>query len=174
MWKKHPVIELKGYRRLVDVERRIMRSPVGWTLVLIGMGGAIYGVWSLREGLTMFPPRLLIGYVIFLATYLGLLAYLYGYRFRTLKCPGCEQLMQAGIADLDEGGWQQRWLRAVEVNGRFYRRPYDEDDRRPWVRLMKLVRACPQCRTFVDCSHVSHETCTEDELTRLQDRSPAG
>jgi hypothetical protein len=121
----------------------------------------------------MFPQRLLIGYAIFLATYLGLLAYLYVYRFRRLKCPDCEQLMQAGIADLDESG-PQRWLRAVELNGRFYLRPYDENDRRSWVRLMKLVRACPRCRTFVDCSHISHETCTAEELTRLEERPMAG
>lgn len=97
----------------------------------------------------------------------------YGYRFRRLKCPDCDQLTQAGIADLDESG-PQRWLRAVELNGRFCLRPYDEDDRRPWVRLMKLVRACPRCRTFVDCSHISHETCTPEELTRLEERPMAG
>jgi hypothetical protein len=170
MWgSRPPVIELTGFERLHALERRIYYSPVAVGLALIGIGGCVYWFWSMRRGLDAFPVSFFIAYGLFLISYLGTLAYLYGYRFRRLKCPGCDQQMQAFAADMGEGAWR-RLILAFEIEGRYYRRPLDEDDRRPWVRLMKGVRACTKCRTFVDCSRLHQETCTAEELEVLEGR----
>jgi hypothetical protein len=171
MWAWHPYIELKGFQRLRNLERRIFYSPVVIIVTLIGLAGGAYVLWNLRRGIEEFPKTILIGYGTFVVHYLGLMVYLFGYRFRHLKCPGCGQVMQAFLADMDEGTWR-RFIQAFEIGGRYYRRPYDEDDRRPWVRLMQSVRACRHCRTYVNCSHIRFETCTEEELAQLQQRLP--
>jgi len=173
MSRNHPLIDLTGFERLRALERRVYYSPVAIALALIGLCGGAYVLWSLRLGPEMFSQHFLIGYGLFLASYLGLLGYLYVYRFRRLACPSCGQLMQAFVADLDDGTWR-RFIFALEINGRYYRRPYDEDDRRPWIRLMKQVRACPRCRTIVDCSRLLHETCTDEELEQIRQRAVAG
>jgi hypothetical protein len=172
MSRNYPVIDLNGFERLRDVERRIFYSPTAILLTLIGLGGGVYLFWSLRLGVEVFPQSFLIGYGIFLASYLGLLAYFYLYRFRRLACTSCGQRMQPFAADLDEGGWR-RFIRAVQIDGRYYRQPFDADDVRPSVRLMKLVRACPPCGTFVDCSRLLQETCTEEELAQIRGRAGA-
>jgi hypothetical protein len=120
----------------------------------------------LRRGLDAFPWDFAIAYGTFLASYLGLLAYLYGYRFRRLACPGCSERMLSFVADMDDGTWRH-WLGVRQFEGRFYREPLDADDPRPWVRWMKSVRACLRCRTYVDCSRLIEETCTEAELGQL-------
>ena len=178
MWReallvgRRPTIELAGFQRLVELERRVIHSPVAVLLVLIGVAGAIHALWSLRLGVEAMPRSLLVGYGTFLASYAGLLAYYFLYSFPRLRCPGCSQRMQAFIADVDDGSWRQ-FIQAFEIGGRYYRRPHDEDDRRPWIRLMRLVRACPRCKTFIECSHLHYETCTEEELAHLRERFPA-
>ena len=142
MSRRRPFIELADYERLRDLERRTYYSPVAILLTLVGLAGGVYWFWGLRRGLEVFPQTFLLGYGIFLAAYLGLLAYYYGFRFRRLKCPGCDQIMQPYLANLDEGGWR-RFIRAIEVDGRYYREPFDADDARPWVRLMKSVWRLP-------------------------------
>jgi hypothetical protein len=76
--------------------------------------------------------------------------------------------MQPFINDVDDPG--PRILRVVEIAGRFYRPPYSEDDNRPWIRLMVHIRACPTCKTFVNCSRLHYETCTEEELGLIRKR----
>jgi hypothetical protein len=176
MWGKRlflgkacPTIELAGFQRLADLQRRVNCSPVAVLLVLIGVAGGIHVLWSLRLGVEAMPQSLLVGYGTFMASYLGLLAYYHWYRFPRLRCPQCGERMQANLADLDDAS-RPKLLSTVELSGRYYLRPYDEDDRRPWVRLMRLVRACAGCKTFIECSHLHFETCTADELALLEQR----
>jgi hypothetical protein len=147
MSRQHPFIELEGYERLHALERRIAYSPTAIILSLIGLAGGVYSFSRLGREPEVLSANFLLGYGVVLATYLALLAYYYGYRFRRLKCPGCGLLMQAHIADMEEGAWR-RLILAFEKDGRYYRRPYGEDDPRPWIRLMRVVRACPRCRRF--------------------------
>jgi len=174
-WKSRhdPWIELAGYQRLHDLELRIWYSPVAIGLFLIGLGAAAYIFWSLSQGILSFSNHLILGYAIFLASYGALFCYYFGYRFRHLKCPGCGELMQPFVADMEEGRWRN-FIQAIEIKGRYYRRPYDEDDRRPWIRLQKMVRACPRCKSFVDCSRLHFESCTEDELEQIRQQVGAG
>ncbi len=165
----YPTIDLAGYERLHDVERRVWYSPVAIVLAIIGFAAAGYAFWGLGRGFPVSPQHTFIGYAVFLGVYGCLLAYYYGYRFRRLKCPGCEQLMQPYLTDLgDEGGFGI--LRQVNISGRSYRPPYHEDDDRPWVRLMLHVRACPDCKKFVSCSRLHFETCSEEELAQIRQR----
>jgi len=164
-------IDLTGYKRLQDLERRIWYSPVSILMYAISLAGAAYEFWNLRGGLETIPRGLLVGHVLMIASYALLWSYFYGYRFRCLKCPGCDQLMQPFLADFAEGPWR-RFIMAIEIGGRYYRRPFDEDDRRSWIRLMKHIRACPTCKTYVDCSRMHQQTCTEAELAQLYERLP--
>jgi hypothetical protein len=167
---RDPFIELAGFERLHALERRVYYSPVAIFLTLIALGAAVYWFWSLGLGVErFFAEPFFIGYGVFLASYAGLICYYYLYRFRRLPCPSCGQIMQPYVADMGEGGWR-RMIFAIEIGGRYYRQPYDEDDRRPWIRLMKHVRACRDCRKFFDCSRLVMETCTEDELALLEQR----
>src|SRR5688572_11461515 len=107
MWERPPTIDLAGFERLHVLERRIYYSPTAIVLALVGIAGCVYWFWSLRRGLDAFRRDFFIAYGLFLASYLGTLAYLYGYRFRRLRCPGCDQRMQEFTADMDEGGWRR-------------------------------------------------------------------
>jgi hypothetical protein len=160
-------IELAGYERLRDQERRIWYSPVAIVLALVGLAGAGYAFYHLRGGLEDFPARSYYGLGVLALSYLALAVYYYGYRFRRVKCPSCDTVMRRYVADMDDGSWR-RFIRAYERDGRYYREPFGEDDTRRWVRLMKVVRACPECRTYVDCARLHEQTCTEEELARLQ------
>src|SRR3954451_4055292 len=161
MPQQYPPIDLAGYRRLLDVERRIWYSPISILVYLIGLAGAAYGFWNLKHGLAAIPRGMFIGHGLFIASYAMLWAYFYGYRFRRLKCPDCGQQMQSFAADFEEGPWR-RFIMAIEIGGRFYPRPYGEDNFRHWIRLMNLARACPRCHTFVDCSRMHQQTCTDE------------
>src|SRR3954469_17162351 len=99
MRKQLPSIDLTGYKRLEDLERRIWYSPPSIALYSIGCAGAFYELWNLRQGLAAIPRGMFVGHGLFVASYALLWAYFYGYRFRRLKCPGCDQLMQPFIAD---------------------------------------------------------------------------
>jgi hypothetical protein len=171
MPKQIPSIHLAGYQRLKDLERRIWYSPLSLAVYAIGLAGAAYGFWNLRGGVAAIGPGVLVGHGVFIGSYALLWAYFYGYRFRRLKCPGCGEVMQPFLADFEEGPWR-RFILAIEIGGRYYRRPYGEDDRRSWIRLMKHVRACPCCKTYVDCSRMHQQTCTEAELAQLYQRLP--
>jgi hypothetical protein len=165
-------IDLAGYRRLPEVERAIWYSPVTIGLALVALVGAVYAFGALGRGFIVEPMHFMVGYAILLGGYGATFAYCQGYRFRHVKCPGCDEVMQPYIADLDSSPNYQL-LGSVEIGGRYYRRPYDEDDRRPWVRLMVRVRACGQCQTFVSCSRLHRETCTEEELGKIGQRVPS-
>lgn len=172
MWRRYPAIDLAGFRRLADLERRVLYSPVAVVLVLIGVAGGLYVLWELPRGVEALPRSLMVGYGTFLVSYVALMAYYYAWRFPRLRCPQCERSMSPHVADMDEGDWRLI-LWAIEIGGRYYRRPHGEDDRRPWIRLMRHVRACPECRTFVECSSLHFETCSDEELSTLQQRFPA-
>jgi ferredoxin len=163
-------IELSRFERLHELERRVWYSPVAIGLGLLAIGAAGYTFWNLKRGLLVEPQHMFVGYGAFLILYFSLLAYIYAYRFPRLKCPGCGKCMPACVADTEEGGWRSV-VYAVEINGRFYRQPLDEDDRRPWIRVMRMVRACSGCQTFVDCARFHFETCSEDELYEIERRA---
>lgn len=169
MPRQHPTIDLAGYQRLTDLERRIWYSPVAIVLALIGLVAAACTFWGLSRGFILEPQYFIAGYAVFLAAYGALFAYYHAYRFRRLKCPGCEQLMQPYITDIDDSP-RLKFLQQVQIAGRYYRRPYDEDDHRPWVRLMIHIRACPECKTFVNCSRLHLQTCTDEELSQIHQR----
>jgi len=171
MSKQVPSIDLSGYRRLQDIERRIWYSPLAVTIYAISLAGAVYGFWGLRKGIANIGTHIFVAHVVFMASYGLLWAYFYGYRFSRLKCPDCHEPMQPFVADFEEGPWR-RFIMAIERGGRYYRRPYNEDDRRSWIRLMKHVCACPHCKTYVDCARMHQETCTEQELAQLCQRLP--
>ena len=170
MADRDPHIELAGFRRLEDEERRIWYAPPAFALAAVGLVGFGFMFWSLCRGVIESPQYMAVGYAIFLPAYGGLFAYYHWYRFSRVKCPGCGQVMQPFVADSAEcSGF--RFLGTREIGGRFYRPPYNEDDRRPWIRLMIMVRACVPCRKFVSCSRLHYETCTEEELGLIRQRS---
>src|SRR4051812_17131804 len=107
MWpwtsKHEPFIELQNYERLHDVERRIWYSPMAIILAAPGLAAAAYTFWGLSQGFIVAPQHLFVGYGVFLAAYGALLAYYHAYRFRRVKCPGCDAVMQPYVADLDAG-----------------------------------------------------------------------
>jgi hypothetical protein len=166
---RDPFIELAGYQRLEDVERRIWYSPTAIVLGVLGLCAAGYMFWALIRGIVVAPEQFALGYAFFLAAYGALFAYYHWHRFRNVKCPGCEQVMQPYVADLD-GGSATRLLSRVEIGGRHYRPPYEEDDHRPWIRLMAMVRACRECKTYVSCSRLHYESCTDEELGLIRQR----
>src|SRR5262245_48820805 len=134
MAHRDPYIELAGFRRLEDVERRIWYAPTAIVLSVVGLVGAAVAFWSLSRGFFAAPRYLTAGYVVVLGAYGALFAYYHWYRFRRVLCPGCGQCMQPYLADSAEiPGF--RFLGARQIDGRFYRAPFDENDRRPWVRL---------------------------------------
>lgn len=168
--RRASTIDLKSFKRLPDLERRVWYSPVAIGIGLAGLAAAAYTFWCLTRGMILAPQHLFIGYGAFLIAYFGLMAYYYAYRFPNLKCPGCGKHMSAFVADTEEGGWRSV-VKALEINGRFYKKPFDDDDRRPWVRVMRMIRACPKCKTFVDCARFHFETCDENELHQLERRA---
>ena len=169
MARHYPTIDLAGYQRLHDVERRIWYSPAAIVLALIGLCAAAYTFWGLSRGFVLAPQHMMVSYAVFLAAYGALAAYYHAYRFRLLKCPGCEQVMRPYITDLDDSP-RLKFLQQVQIAGRYYRRPYDEDDHRLWVRLMIHIRGCPECKTFVNCYRLHLESCTEEELGQIRQR----
>jgi hypothetical protein len=172
MGKQQPTIDLSDYQQLSYLERRIWYSPVSVIVYLICLAPAAIGLWNLKHG-HLAIPAILSGHAMFIICYFVLWAYFYGYCFGRLKCPGCDQLMQPFVAELEDGKWWGFKLKAFEIGGRFYHRSYDKHGRGPWMRLMRRVRACPHCHTFVDCSHLHEEPCTVDELTQLYRCHPA-
>jgi len=165
MARQQRFIDLTGYERLHDVERRIWYSPAAIVLGLIGLAAAAYTFWGLSRGFIL--PH--VGYGVFLATYGLLFAYYFWYRFQRVKCPGCDQIMQPYVTDVDVS-LNLKLVRTVEIGGRHYREPWAEDDRRPWVRLMWRVCACEACKTYVNCSRLYLETCTDEELAQIRQR----
>jgi hypothetical protein len=164
MAKHDSFIDLKGYERQHNLERQVWYSPIAIGIGLLGLAAAAYTFWNLTRGVVIAPFQLFVGYGAFLLAYFGLLAYYYAYRFRRLKCPGCGKGFQPHVADMS-------LVQSLEIGGRYYRRPHDGDDQRPWIRLMRMVRACQRCKTFVDCSRFHYETCTKDELYQIEQRA---
>ena len=169
MTRCYSSINLAGYERLKDLERQIWYSPVAIVLSVIGFVAAGYAFWGLSRGFPMTPQHTFIGYAVVLGAYGCLIAYYHVYRFRRVRCPCCDRIMQPYVTDLgDEPDFSI--LRQVNIGGRAYRHPYDEDDHRPWVRLMLHVRACTKCKTFVNCCRLHLETCTDEELAVIRQR----
>ena len=48
MSHQHPPIDLDGFQRLSDLERRIWYSPVSIMVYLIGLSGAVYEIWNFQ------------------------------------------------------------------------------------------------------------------------------
>lgn len=164
-----PSIELRHYERLHEVERRIWYSPIAIGLALVGLVAAGYTFWALSRGFIVVYGQVFAGYAVVLAAYGAMLFYYFGYRFQRVKCPGCGEIMRPFVTDLDESP-KLKLLTTIEIGGRHYRQPYDEDDRRPWIRLMAKVRACLECKKYVNCSRLHFETCTEEELGKIRQR----
>jgi hypothetical protein len=167
---RHTFIDLAFYERLHALERRLWYSPIGLALFVIGIAGGAYAFWNMGSGPDFFsrPHDVCLGYGVFMGSYLALFCY-YVVRFGRAKCPRCHERMQGYVADFGEGRWRS-FICTIEINGRCYRQPYSEDDTRPWIRLMKMVRACPQCRTYVESGRIHEETCTEEELELIGQR----
>src|SRR5262245_21260458 len=102
MARIHSKIILSGYQRLEDLERRVWYSPMAIVITMVCLGAGANMFWGLSRGIINDPQRLVVGYAIFLAAYGALYAYYHAYRFRFLKCPGCEQVMKPHIAYLDD------------------------------------------------------------------------
>src|SRR5262245_57186371 len=156
MARSDPHIELAGFRRLEDVERGIWYSPAAIALAAVGLVGSVIVLWCLARGAIVQPQFLAVGYGIFLASYGGLFVYYHWYRFSRVKCPGCGRILEPFVSDYADSP-AFRFLGGREIGGRYYRAPYNENDRRPWVRLMLMVRGCTACKTFVSCSRLHFE-----------------
>jgi len=141
-------------------------------IAVLGLAAAAYTFWGMSRGFIVADQQVFVSYALFLAAYGALFFYYFGYRFQRVKCPGCDQIMRPYVTDANES-LSLKLLRTVEIGGRHYRPPWDEDDRRPWVRLMAKVRACPKCKKYVNCSRLRLETCTDEELSAIRQRVPA-
>ena len=168
---RDPFIELAGFRRLEEEESRIWYAPPAFGLAGVGLVGAGVILWSMSRGILNSTPYLVAGYAIFLGSYGLLFLYYHWYRFSRVKCPGCGQTMQPFLTDSPDNPCF-RFLGGLRIGGRHFQPPHDEHDRRPFVRLMLMVRACPACKTFVSCSRLHYQTCTEEELGQIRERSP--
>jgi hypothetical protein len=177
-----PIIDIDGYRRLQTEERRLGRSPEAITLagvaalglVLSAVGGVLIigslptAGWDLS---TVGCVLALAGALIFAASFGLSRLYLFR-RLARLRCPYCGGVLGRHVADLTEaerGRWGEK---GIYLDGRRYSAPFvGESDRRPWVRAMKEVWACVSCRAYIDSSMPHDRTCSEEELTRLQQHS---
>ena len=85
-------------------------------------------------------------------------------------CPHCGGAMSRHVADVDPADQGRWWAkRSRTLDGRLYAAPVlGEGDRRPWVRVMKEVRACTACQVYIDPDYPHEQTCSEEELARLQ------
>jgi hypothetical protein len=167
----HPTIDLRGYQRLHALERRVLYSPVGITLLVLGCVGL--GVVGYGQYLTFQTPGsgfgiLMGGFGLTAGAFCGMIGYL-KWRLSRLKCPHCGGVLWRYVVDLP-GGCR---VPGYAINGRYYCQPFGDDhDHRPWVRLMKVVRACESCRTYVDGSEFHQETCQEEDLEHIRRRLP--
>jgi hypothetical protein len=170
----HPTIDLRGYERLRDLERQVSYSPVIIALVVIGCVGLGVLGYGLHAALDTPDPGLgvpLTGFV-FIAASVGGLSLYFRRRLARLQCPRCAGNLQPYLVDLPDG-CLSCLMPGFEIDGRYYCHPFgDEDDRRPFVRLMKVARACEPCRTYLDCSQYHQQTCLEDDLERVRRRFP--
>jgi hypothetical protein len=168
---EHPTIDLQGYERLRAIEKRIDYSPVGIVLLVIGcvgLGMLAYGLQGAFNGADSGPTIPLAGFGLTVGSFCGLIGFL-KWRLSRLKCPHCGAKLQRCSVDLTEG---IRWP-GYEIDGRYYCQPFGDDhDHRPWVRLMKAVRVCEPCRSYVDGHELLQETCREDDLERIRRRFP--
>jgi hypothetical protein len=171
-----PTLDLTGYQRLRDLERGIARSPAGIALLLLtcmGLGVLGYGLFGLMPEAAV--PRTgfgtpLAGFILFVAGLRGLRTY-QAFRLARLRCPCCGRGLAVRTADVPEV--DRLGLLVHRIDGRSYGHPRgDEHDTRPWVRLLKEVRACEPCRTYLDCSRLQERTCTDEDLERIRRRFP--
>ena len=167
-----PIIDLDGYRRLRPVERELVRSPAA---IAIDVAAAVGLLLTAVGGVVVLGSYPAVGCVITLTgawivgACLGLGRVYQVRRLARLPCPHCGRAIGRYVADLTEaerGRWGEK---GIYLGGRRYSAPFvGESDRRPWVRAMKEVWACVSCRAYVDSSMPHDRTCSEEELTRLQ------
>jgi hypothetical protein len=170
----HPTIDLRGYQRLRALERRVSYSPVGIALGWIGcvgLGLLGYGQYTTLQTADDGFAILLTGFFMLVAAVCGLTGYL-TWRLPRLKCPRCAGAMPKFVMDWPDD-CRRRWLPGYEIDGRYYCEPFgDDNDQRPWVRLMKVVRCCEACQTYLDFGELHQQTCLEDDLERIRRRLP--
>jgi hypothetical protein len=178
-----PTLDLGGYRRLRSLERQLALAPVPIVLSLAAWGGLLcmavvgFGLFGALFDLLQFPVwdegDLGVALAVVSIGTGGVVGLCFAYKWHCLsrlRCPHCGGPMTRHVADMDESDRCLWWaLRGRVVNGRTYAAPFlGEGDRRPWVRVMKEVRACPLCLVYVDASYPHERTCSEEELARLQ------
>jgi len=163
----HPTIDLRGYQRLRDLERHVSYSPASIALVLLACVGL--AVLGYGQYLTFHTPDsgfgiLLGGFGLTAGSFCGIIGYL-KWRLSRLKCPHCDGEMRRYLVDLPD----DFRFPGYAIDGRRYCQPFGDDHE---VRLMKVVRACAPCRTYVDGLELHQETCQEDDLERIRSRLP--
>jgi hypothetical protein len=179
-----PVINLEGYERLRHLEHGLTWSPVSVALSLVAWAGLLLtGVCgfalfiSLSQGPNETWAIAVAGAAVVSAAAVGLERAYTFYRLARLPCPRCDRILSRYVADLEKAEWG-RWggIRRVWLDGHLYSAPFigDVEDRRQRVRLMKEVRACASCRTYVDCREPHERTCSGEELERLREHGSSG
>jgi hypothetical protein len=114
---------------------------------------------------------LLVGFGLIVGAFGGLAGYA-KWQLSRLQCPGCAGRMPKYVTDLPDD-CRMRWIRGYEIDGRYYCEPFGNDnDRRSLIRLMKAVRACTHCRTYVDIEAYHQQTCLDDDWERIHRRLP--
>jgi hypothetical protein len=176
MPENFPIIDLDGYERLRTLEQRLGRSPVEFALQLVAWGGlavaAVRGVliFAIPERFPNESAVVTVAVALFVSGIAaGLDRACMFYRLARLPCPQCGRLLSRHIADVpveERGRWNEP--RRVPLGGRVYSRSPDSEDKRPWVRVMKEVRACVPCRVYIEYAQSHFHTCTADELRQLE------
>jgi hypothetical protein len=170
----HPTINLSGYQRQRELERRLSYSPVGFALAAVGcvgLGVLAVGQYATFQNSDFSFGILLVGFGITLGAFGGMAGYL-TWRLSRLKCPCCGGATPRFVTDLSEDS-RGRWIARYEIDGRYCCPPFgDDNDTRPFVRLMNVVRACQACRTYFNFGEIHQQTCLEDDWERIHRRFP--
>jgi hypothetical protein len=180
-----PVLDLQGYERLHDLEHGLTWNPVSLSLSLVAWGGLLAAgacgfamVLGFCQGFDGISAAYAWGWAaaggaVVSGMAVGLEHAYTRYRLARLPCPGCGRILGQYVADLEEAE-RSRWrgIRQRCLDGRVYSAPFlgNDEDIRPWVRVMKEVRACPSCRGYVDCREPHERTCSGEELERLEEQ----
>jgi hypothetical protein len=170
----HPTIDLHGYQRQRERERQVTYTPVSIALLVVGfiglgvLGYGLFSSWGTSDPDFWLPVA---GFGMILSGLGGLAGYM-KWQLSRLKCPGCAGAMPKYVIDLPDD-CRGRWIRGYEIDGRYYCEPFgDDNDRRSLVRLMKAVRACETCRTYLDLGEYHQQTCLDDDWERIHRRFP--
>jgi hypothetical protein len=171
-----PILDRNGYERLTALERRVLRSPapIAWMIgAYVGLAVVVMGALLLfgaisREDVQLKGILVTTAGALFSAACVVMAQLVLRRRLARLTCPNCRATLAWRVADLDEGERARSLRKQVVIAGRCYRAPTSEAVEGPWVRVMKEVWACEQCRIFVDPSIPHERQCTAEELARLR------